>query len=152
MFLYHFTTFGHLEVHGTILAEGLKPSPRSSLDDNPPHGVVWLTADSDSVCRWYDNGPAECRIKIVIPSRDRRLLSYEKWIRKNWRTLPNTEYVPTVKVIEDRLDATSRTHGYDWRDWYVYFGDVTRSMIEAVEYSDPEKRAAMVGPPAMTTQ
>jgi hypothetical protein len=133
MILYHFTDWYFLEAGGTILKEGLKPA--AEIDDLPPHGVVWLTTEEDY--RWAEGKSREldqqCRIRLAIPSHDRRLVHWPKWLRKH-----------APDVIE-MLAVGSYPAGYDYRiplsTTYCYFGTVPLTYFRVVEPADPEARA-----------
>jgi hypothetical protein len=128
MILYHFTDFAYLETCGTILKEGLKPSVGKQGIDLPPHGVVWLTASPTA--DWADESP-ECRIRLAIPSHDRRLVKWDKWLRKH-----------APDVIEQLAQCDCGfDHDRSIRNNWCYFGNVPLGMFRAVEYADPERRA-----------
>src|SRR3954447_26052018 len=93
MKLYHFTEIKFLKEEGTILKEGLKSSTQyPAADDPPPHGVVWFTSESDPVWWWDDGRMNDCRITAIIPSTDKRLIRYEKWLRKH-----RPDFIPGIK-------------------------------------------------------
>jgi hypothetical protein len=74
---------------------------------------------------------AQVRITVVIPSTDRRLVRWEKWMRRHCD--PNLLRV---------ADETAKKGGFDWRAWYVYFGAVPLSRFRLVDYADPDRRAS----------
>jgi hypothetical protein len=80
MILHHFTGLYYLENGGTILKEGLVP--KAGVHTAPPFNVVWLTSATEP--NWSARPDSyECRIKLAIPSHDRRLVKWDKWMRKN---------------------------------------------------------------------
>jgi hypothetical protein len=133
MILYHFTKFYFLENGGTILKEGLKPSIGEE-DNLPPHGAVWLTTDEDY--EWHEGKSSQlddCRIRLAIPSHDRRLVHWPKWLCKH---SPETIYLLLVAC------DCGRDHRPSMNATYVYFGPVPLTHFRAIEYADPVKRAA----------
>jgi len=130
--LYHFTSFYNLKNVGpeNILAVGLKAMPVK----NCPEGVirqlrcVWLTTNSDLPPIFSSH--AEVRIKLVIPSSDRRLVHLPNLLRK--RLSP--EQLARVDAETDRAGRT----------FYVFFGDIPLDRFRAVEYADAARRAEMI--------
>lgn len=133
MRLYHFTNFFWLKNGGTILTEGLKPQANDLSPDLAgrwPVGVVWFTTESDPVMWWEGGGISQCRITVVIPTTDKRLMRWETWMRNH---LSADELAKVVSVVSEAA----------WRTWYIYFGVVPLTRFRTVEYADPQKRAAM---------
>lgn len=131
MILYHFTDFWFLKNGGTILEEGLKPT-EPLHGTILPSGVVWFTTEADPVIWWGDGERSECRITVVIPSTDKRLVRWEVWLRK---------HVSADEMKE--MTAFFNTTGIAWKAFYVYRGAVPLSRFRAVEYADPNRRAIM---------
>jgi hypothetical protein len=133
MILYHFTDFCFLEVGGTILEEGLKPSDGAKHGMLPPVGVVWLTTEKDY--QWHERKSSEldhCRIKLAIPSRDRRLVNHSKWLHKH-----APEIIETLRRCPCPCD-----HVGQMNNTWCYFGNVPLFYFRAVEYANPKARAA----------
>jgi hypothetical protein len=133
MILYHFTPFYYLQNDGTILKEGLRPSDGAKHGMLPPVGVVWLTTEEDY--QWHERKSSEldqCRIRLAIPSHDRRLVHWPKWLRK---------HAPDIIDMLARCDC-----GYDHREamntTYCYFGTVPLFYFREVGYADPARRLA----------
>jgi hypothetical protein len=147
MRLYHFTDMHRLQNGGTILKEGLKPKGDPWL---PPADVVWLTANEDPEFMfvldddtldpgWKTN---RCRITVGIPSTDKRLVRWEKWILKQRviqipdRNFTSGEYINVVTAAGIMTGT-----GGEWKNYYAYFGAIPFRKIRKVEYADPVKRA-----------
>jgi hypothetical protein len=135
MILYHFTDFWFLINGGTIMKEGLKPGlePKDLIAPAlfAPAGAVWFTTEADPASWWESGKGSECRITAVIPFTDRSLVSWEKWARKHF--------------AEDELDSAFnevRSRKVNYKSWYIYFGEVSRSKLRKIEYADPQRRAA----------
>jgi len=96
----------------------------------PPAGVVWLSTEGDPAVMWVEGQKSECRIKVVIPSTDKRLVRWEVWVRKH-QSAEDAEW----------MCAAAERAGLSWRSYYVYFGTVPRSKFRAIEYADPRMRA-----------
>jgi hypothetical protein len=126
MILYHFTDFWFLKNGGTILQEGLKAGP--SDESFPPTNVVWLTTSPVAV--WAIR-PPECRISVVIPSHDRRLVFWKRWAQKH-----RPDLLEKLAHCDCGID-----HGPAIETNYCYFGSLPLTMFRAVEYADPERRA-----------
>jgi hypothetical protein len=143
MILYHFTDFCFLEAEGTILKEGLKPSESGKNGMLPPYGVVWFTTEEDY--RWHKGLASEtdqCRIKLVIPSTDKRLVYWPKWARKH-----------APDIIEKLLKCDcGLNHRRQVETTYCYFGTVPLFYFREIEYADPARRLAFeqAGGRAMT--
>jgi hypothetical protein len=120
MILYHYTGYYELQNGGTILKEGLRPGGAVM----PPHNVVWLTTRADQAGMW--DCDKECRITVVIPSTDRRLVRWQTWARKHAPEL--------IRALVDKGVTTP------WRDDWCYFGDVPLERIRAIEHADPVLR------------
>lgn len=127
MILYHFTSLYNLQnaAPEAILAAGLKPQPLAGWEhwaglDAPPG--VWLTRNpgDDHLASTVISRFDECRLTVVVPSRDRRL--------RKWR-----QYVLKRHPGEgERLDAIVREASegvLDLRDWFIYFGTILPSAI-----------------------
>jgi hypothetical protein len=112
MRLYHFTSFYNLKNVGpeNILAVGLKPHRIDWGGVCDDREGVWLTSDPDYATGDAMSAHAEVRITVVIPSTDRRLVRWEKWMRRHCD--------PDLLRV---ADETAKKGGFDWREWYVYF-------------------------------
>jgi hypothetical protein len=124
MILYHFTDLWCID---DIMVEGLKPAFNDDAYVQPKN-VVWLTTRDDHQEMWRN--PKEVRITLAIPSPDRRLVRLADWLRK---------HDPDAYRIAVSLGHTG------WEAFYCYFGTVPLSYLRAVEYADPERRAAWQG-------
>jgi hypothetical protein len=150
MILYHFTdlyNLHHPEDGRTILKEGLKPNgiKRCCKDGMPPLNAVWLTSQSDPHymfgCdddtpdpEWKTN---RVRIRVAIPSTDKRLLKWETWLRRQTFVIMSDGRLLLPSEIIDCFSASNLT---DYKFHYVYLGVVPLSKFRAVEYADPQKR------------
>ena len=121
---------------------GLKPKGNPWC---PPLGVVWLTANADPEFMFarddgtldpeWKTGVLRCRITVVIPSTDKRLMRWEKWLRKQHSIqLPNRKPLS----VEQYIDART---AFQWKNYFVYFGAILLSKIRAIEYANPMMRA-----------
>jgi hypothetical protein len=127
MILHHFTGLYYLENGGTILKEGLVP--KAGVHTAPPFNVVWLTSATEP--NWSARPDSyECRIKLAIPSHDRRLVKWDKWMRKNQ---PNI-----LEWLTHGCDC-GFDHGPSITTIYCYFGTVPLIYFRAVEYADAKE-------------
>jgi hypothetical protein len=144
MILYHFTSFYNLKNVGpeNIVAVGLRPGQNSWKDwvdmmEPVPPPVVWFTANPSPTGVFGKNGNehnSEVRITAVIPSSDRKLVSWMTYLRRHDRQL--LEYLRTYNAkVREGLS-----------DYYLYFGHVPSARIERIAYADPKARAAMTEP------
>jgi hypothetical protein len=123
MVLYHFTFLRHRE---SIVAEGLRPS-----DD-----VVWLTTDSETIYASDQYGNLlehahDCRIKLVIPSHDRRLINWGRLVRKRGGREEVEFYLRNPYLGPERARRTVQ-------DWHCYLGTVPPDYFrEIIEISHP---------------
>jgi len=125
MILYHYTKINCLEKHGTILEEGLKPLDEPKDCIVPPFcGAVWFTTCEDYL--WANGRIPECRVTCVIPSSDKRLVLWKKWLREN---LPAPEVAEVISMARE----TRAPWCYLWEAYYVYFGEVPLDYIRAVD-------------------
>jgi hypothetical protein len=111
--LWHCTTVGREEIE----VGGLRPGPDSWRDwidmlgpATPRENAVWLTAVPDFVGR-----PSRWAYKCIIPSTDRKLVKFEKLLRKAGLD---------VKLL--RRAGTRVTGNGECRHshWYLYFDAV----------------------------
>jgi hypothetical protein len=141
MILYHFTSFYNLKNHGpeNIVAVGLKPGEDSwkdwvdMMEPVMPPPVVWFTTNPSPTGLFGNNGNghnSEARITVVIPSSDRKLVSWMTYLREHDRQL--LEYLRTCNG--KALAGLS--------DYYLYFGRVPPVRIERIKYVDPKERTA----------
>ena len=93
--------------------------------EQPPHGVDWLTS-SPTATYAVGAGP-DCRITLAVPSHDRRLVHWPKWLRKHGE--------------HAMIDMLKRDFATIWQSNWCYFGTVPLSYFRAIEYADPERRA-----------
>ena len=70
---------------------------------------------------WWNEGHMrrEVRITLVIPSHDRALVRFEKWLNRKGPWLVET------------VAQTGREKGLRWRSWYLYFGAIPLSKAQA---------------------
>jgi hypothetical protein len=143
--LYHFMAPGHL---AGILQQGLSLGnvPTSEADDV---NAVWLTTDPDPAGHGLDI-PGEplhqanqlylehhgkmppagrydkrlVRIKIRLPSKDRRLKHWPRWAKK--------------RLQPDWYETLNRTGGGKAETWYLYFGTIPAADFIAVEVAKPQ--------------
>jgi hypothetical protein len=119
--LYHFTFLRHLE---SIAAEGLRPSA---------DGVVWLTADPRSFYACDSRGglplpPShahDCRIALIIPSDDKRLVT--------WKSLLSAENVEHYLRNPYLGRELARRTVMDWR---CYLGTVSTECFREIAEVD----------------
>jgi hypothetical protein len=112
--LFHFTCC--LDT-GTILTEGLKPGNNGmSL---PPIDVVWLTTGGLEC--WAIKAPL-AMIELVIPSRDRKLVHWGKWVRRH-----RPEIVECLMNCDCGVD-----HRPSLKEHYCYFGVIPPSAFRMV--------------------
>jgi hypothetical protein len=76
MRLYHFTYLRYLERCGTIFKDGLKRE--CGVFNGAPHDVIWLTSEAQPAMMWTKGGDRDCRITVVFPSFDERLVKWDK--------------------------------------------------------------------------
>ena len=130
MILYHFTDFYFLKNGGTILQTGLRAGARDEVDlAMAPADAVWLSTDAEET---WKQRKSECRITVVIPSTDRRLVRWQKWMRK--RHPPH--------IAEQLIAACGSGTGDAWKNFWLYLSPVPLSMLRTIEYADPQRRAA----------
>lgn len=121
--LYHFTFSRQLE---TIVTEGLKPS---KLNPSTPRNVVWLTTNPETIyaCDQHGN-PVEHahdrRIEIVIPAHDRRLINWERWLRKH--APGEAEFILRNPYLGRERSQLSL------QEWHCYFGVLPPSLLREI--------------------
>jgi hypothetical protein len=86
-----------------------------------PHGCVWFTREQVPSMWWGDQSLYARFVLVVLPASDRRLMSFERWMRENLDP-------DRLDVITDALDEI----GTDWRVHYVYFGTVPPRRFRAI--------------------
>jgi hypothetical protein len=132
MILYHYTSFYNLRNVGpeNIVAFGLKAMPADWPELLGLKGV-WLTTDPDMPGILTTCHEREVRIRLVIPSSDKRLIHVPKLLRK-------------LLCPEERasLEAGLNEVSTAWREWYFYQGDIPcgAGYIRAIEYADEATR------------
>ena len=68
----------------------------------------------------------EVRIKVVIPTSDKRLIHAPKLLRK--------------RLSPEQLAGFDAETGKAWRTFYIFLGDVPLNCLRAVEYADAKLR------------
>jgi hypothetical protein len=132
MIFYHFTDFRFLRDGGTILQEGLKgrDEDKDYADRMmAPPDAVWLTTDTEET--WRVDRKSEYRITVVIPSTDKKLVRWDRWMRKH--------HPPDI--AERLLAACAQMGNSAWKNYWLYLGPVPLSRFRAIEHADPQKRA-----------
>jgi hypothetical protein len=110
----------------SILKVGVRPRRSDDYDgllQSPMPACVWLTDDPDMVGGCTNTG-GDCRLTVVLPASDRRLMRWTDYLRQQCafdRYLMATATVPKV------------AHADPCR-FYVYFGVVKPRRIHAVEF------------------
>jgi hypothetical protein len=127
MILYHFTSLYNLGNVGpeNILAVGLKPFPVHDYPEDIQAKIpeaVWLTSNPEHTVASMSSYD-EVRLTVVIPSTDKRLVRWYKWVRKHCPHL--------VEIME----KTSRENNLGAEGWYLYLGPVPLGRIRAVEHA-----------------
>jgi hypothetical protein len=146
MILYHFTCFDYTE---SILSEGLTKGDVPTKPTGPlsETNAVWLTTDAEPQGHGLFKGgllteeerrafftmtgtmpPAgarfpnklSVRIKVVIPSSDRRLVKWTTWGRKHCQ--PRT------------FEGLISKNGTRYKTWWLYFGVIKPDLFQAVDY------------------
>ena len=145
MIFYHFTALynlDHPEDGRTILKEGLKSNRKKGM---PPLDAVWFTTEADPEFMFArEDGTLnpdwkkDCaRIKVVIPSTDKRLMKWETWLREQSFVLFNGR----VFLPSEMINAIYAHNLMGYKFCYVYFGSIPPSEFRGVEYADPQMRA-----------
>lgn len=140
MILYHFTSEQHLD---SILREGLT---RGDVPTSVTDGIngVWFTTSPEPKGQGIMAGGAvssevktlvakttgrtlpegskyadktAARIEVVIPSHDRRLVSWARWGRKHCEL--------------SMFESLNRT-GSGWKMWFIYFGTISTDHFASV--------------------
>jgi hypothetical protein len=134
MILYHFTTIEALGITGAGLVDISQCWPNGILPHAAtaeaeawmcPDPVVWLTADADP---GGDNEGLCVRLAVRITSTDRRLVEFDKWMR---RRVGKKEWL-------ERPEILVRT-----QPWRLYFGTIrAAAIVGAVGCHRPWWRAA----------
>ncbi len=148
MILYHYTALSHLlgedvvsalrkgeigwpidddmAAPGSILKAGLSPNQCGDYDSllaEPMPACVWLTTNPDMSAvflngNYLDHG--NWRVTVVIPSTDRRLVHWPKYMRRR-------------AFFEMQISEWMRREA---EGFFCYFGEVARDRIRAVGHSD----------------
>lgn len=128
MILYHHTMARNIE---SICASGLRAG--TNEDDIPPGaGVVWLTTHTEPTwaLSYYNGGQQlDTHFRLVVPNRDRRLVRWWPWARKN---APWT--IHNIKTCSCPID-----HIPSCRATYFYLGDLPRRYLRACVYDGAEQ-------------
>ncbi len=157
MILYHFTSFRAFGSErnpnkGTIWRNGILPPKESGFEgigtlapEYQPLDCVWLTREEFPI--WYvQNGkPAvpDVRITVRLPTTDKQLVRYERWMLDRLSR-------EMMKGAVDTVESTAPcSPGGGWRHWYCYFGIIPRSRIKGEHLAgcfnpDPVRRAAFI--------
>lgn len=143
MILYHFTSLAALAgddssvaaaTPGSILAAGILPAKADDYDEMlraPLPPCVWLTSDPDMPDDFRTQHGV--RISVVIPSTDRRLVHWPKYIRKQ-----DVGMMEAAMAAAD-FPAVAKRAG---KNFYVYFGAVELDRLRKIEGVAPRKAAA----------
>ncbi|HEY9537593.1 MAG TPA: hypothetical protein VIS03_08360 [Kiloniellaceae bacterium] len=154
MILYHFTAREYLP---SILEEGLTKGEVPTSAYGPAPNAVWFTSDGSPQGHGLSDekilSPEEVqvmrrmhgvdypddlmfpnkkaiRIKVKLPSSDRRLFHWPAWSRK--------------RMSRQWLDALHKAGGPRWRTWYIYFGVVPPSdFLEVLDMTTGEPAAVL---------
>ena len=130
--LYHFTSLFNLENVGpdNILVVGLRERPVRDWWFLEGRAGVWLTTNPDlpSDARPHASY-SEVRIEVRIPSSDRALVDIPKLMRRHLSPAAITN-----------VDLT----GWEWRNFYLYEGDIPVDRFVAVEYADAARREEII--------
>ena len=139
MLLYHFTLIRYLKYEGTIATEGLKP--QAGQCGLQSHDVVWLTTNSETIfaIAWDRAGNLvkqkhDCRITLVIPSHDRKLVNWGKWLRRHDPDLFE-HYLRNPYLGRERSHQTLQ-------EWFVYFGAIPSSCFREMARLSWEEAAS----------
>jgi hypothetical protein len=127
MILHHFT---HIERLDSILDGGLTPS--IGAHTLPPRNVVWLTSAETPNYLAAGARPPAVRIKLVVPSRDRRLVKWDKWASRNEPHI--------LDHLLNRCDC-GFDHAPSVASTWIYFGGLPLTTFRTVENTDPVARA-----------
>ena len=119
---------------GSILKAGLSPNQGGDYDQlltEPMPPCVWLTTNPDMSAvflngEYLDHG--NWRVTVVIPSTDRRLVHWPKYMRRRAR-------------FEMRMSGWIRREA---EGCFCYFGEVARDRIRAVDHSDRATAAGAI--------
>jgi hypothetical protein len=141
MILYHFTAFynlDHPEDGRTILKEGLKPNGKKGM---PPLDAVWFTTQADPEFMFAkEDGTLDAdwkkhnaRIKVVIPSTDKRLMKWETWLREQ----SFVSFNDRIFLPSEMINAIYAHNLMGYKFYYVYFGSIPPSEFRVVEYEWP---------------
>jgi hypothetical protein len=125
--LYHFTTIeflgpdpkpGEVELNrelsiGEVILRG------GSLSN-----AVWLTSDPDP----GGGGPHRClRIKVVVPSTDRKLVNWHKWARREYGADGFARSLAAVPIGADEMRRRTRS-------WWMYWGTIPPGRFVDAEF------------------
>lgn len=148
MILHHYTCHEHLP---KILAEGLSKGdvPTSATDGkNGVWFTTWNKPEGHGVGRGGVLTPVEIsyyrtqgriisdgarfpnkeaiRITVMIPSSDRKLVTWTKWGRKH---------------CEPRFFNALNRKGHNWRTWYIYFGVIPSARFKSIDVLEVQSTA-----------
>jgi hypothetical protein len=117
---------GAFAAPGSILNAGLSPNQCGDYDSllaEPMPACVWLTTNPD-MCAVFLNGKyldhGNWRVTVVIPSTDRRLVHWPKYMRRR-------------AFFEMQMSEWMRREA---EGFFCYFGEVARDRIKAVDHCD----------------
>ena len=77
------------------------------------------------------------RIKVVIPSTDKRLMKWETWLREQ----SFVSFNDRIFLPSEMINAIYAHKLMGYKFCYVYFGSIPPSEFRGVEYADPQMRA-----------
>jgi hypothetical protein len=120
---------------GSILVDGLQPGRGDGDFDGylaralPP--CVWLTDDPHMPRIFCSDG--DFRVQVVIPSTDRRLASWPRYVRKYAPDDRRKNFRNTVREVPGAGAAVPR--------FWIYFGVIPVERIKAVERVESDEQA-----------
>ena len=138
MILYHFTQLSFIcpelapcEIDVSNLT--LEPRYADGLEGRGMPKVVWLTTDPDpgGPAKPNTNGGNYCfpRIKLVIPTADRRLRHWPKWRKRHVGAQLRSEMI--AMFIKEGHDPAAIEQKQE--AWWMYFGSIPGSRIKAID-------------------
>lgn len=134
MLLYHFTTIDFIspdrtpgEVELRALSIGEVP-----LRDGSAANAVWLTTDPEVQLRANLDGPQGLfRIKLRVPSSDRKLKHWHKWARREYG---NDFFERFFADLSVRHNVSADVARRKTRAWWMYWGIIPPEWFVQVEF------------------